>query len=318
MDPSWKQSVALDFWTNFNISDEHTARLFIDCMLDYGFVPDKYGDDDPPSRRFNAESIDGFVKLWIGRPNQMSIQRLGRLGFQAILHLNPHLGEGLQLLSVGVHDDYFRVPGNSEKFLELGKKLYSIVKPVHGDVGHMNDRRDKTVIARPVRVGIREVLAEEHLPAHPTTGLFGVYWANCFGPVYVTFFSEAKLRSAPAYKTETLPDGGYLILTSKSPLDYQSPEVKSMEKALMNHLGENAFFDKRKPDKVMKTPFGQGTSHSSDGKTRPKTLPGLLQCPECSESEKITKATEDPANNLTGFRCLKCGAVWAVEKSLIH
>ncbi len=61
----WEYVVALDFWTFHNPSDEKTATAFLDTLTEFGFQPSKYGDQDPPKRRFDPLSRDEVVHEWV-------------------------------------------------------------------------------------------------------------------------------------------------------------------------------------------------------------------------------------------------------------
>ena len=140
----------------------------------------------------------------------MSLQRMGNLGFQAVLHLTAEASRP-HLMLFALHDRYFEQPANVEKFLVFASRLYDILSPVQGDIGHQRDRRNKcnkTVIQRALKIGSRTVEAEEHRAINPSVGLSGIYWANFFGPAYVDFFSKYRIQSAPAFSKKELPDGG--------------------------------------------------------------------------------------------------------------
>jgi len=324
LEPSWKNAVSLDFWTYADAGHRQVGERFLSSLFKAGFVPNRYGDDDPPSLKFGEfSSMDDILELWAKRPKQMSVQRLGNLGFQAVLHLTSEVSRP-HLASLAVHDKYFEKPANTEKFLGFASLLYDILRPAQGDIGHQEDRRNKTVIQRTLKIGRRTVEAEEHPALNPTLGLSGIYWANFFGPAYVDFFSQDLIQSAPALSKKKLSDGGYLLTTAKSPLDYQSPETKKTEQALIDHLGRAAFFDKNMPERILRSPFPRGDDLSKSLR-RPSfflresgSVQGQLRnCPECGETTKIREMSRDSLNQLIGFKCLECGAMWAVQASLL-
>ena len=99
-----------------------------------------------------------------------------------------------------------------------------------------------------------KVIGQKLVGGTPEWGLVDIYWMNLFGPPYVEFFGEEKLLTAPCYRRERLPDGGFLILTSPSPLLHDKPETKKLETALKDHLNNDAFFDRSNPEKKLRAP----------------------------------------------------------------
>ena len=100
----------------------------------------------------------------------------------------------------------------SRLFLDLGKSLYTLVRPQFGwadfNYGLFTAHIDIEKLA---------------LPA--------LYWANYFGPDYVSKIGRDRIRNAPAWAIEDLPDGGILYILASSPglATYQVPieKVKS-------------------------------------------------------------------------------------------
>ena len=85
-------------------------------------------------------------------------------------------------------------------------------------------------------------------------GIPGVYWANFFGPIYVRLFGREKFLTVPAYQREEMPNGSFLLLTSASPVHYTYPKARAFERAIVDHLGQHAFFEKKRPQKAILAP----------------------------------------------------------------
>jgi hypothetical protein len=81
----------------------------------------------------------------------------------------------------------------SSYFLELGRKLYMIVKPSFGwiDQYHGWTTTHEDIESLSLRL---------------------LYWANFFGPKFVQKLGRDKIMNAPAWKVEELIDGGILYL----------------------------------------------------------------------------------------------------------
>lgn len=318
MEASWECVVALDFWTFQDCGDKEIGRKFLDLLQRFEFVPRRFGDEDPPRHTLEVSSSEDLLKLWAKRPGQLIMERLGRMGFQALVHLSNPLPI---LITFAVHDEYFQREDNIGKFLEFSEDLYELIRPFHCKISHTKDWYNKTVIIKPMKVGGRIVNAESHEPVQPIRGLPGIFWANFLGPPFVDFYSRAKLRAAPAYAKKELFDGGYLILTSKSPLEYMRQETKKMERSLIEYLGTDTVFDKALPHRILRSPFPARANTATtpipkSAVNDSTTSPSLHDCPGCGESKKIEETGRDSGNNLIGFRCLKCGALWMVHASL--
>lgn len=326
LSPWWTEAVELTFWSSSDWTDKSVGEQFLQSIASLGFVAEKFGDEDPPTKRVKKGDFGKTIlSLWSAQTDQLNIEGHDPYDFEATVHLNPSKGVLPHSLHFLVNEEYFRKQQNVQRFLKFAEELYAILRPLQGDIAHLRDRKRKVVVESSIAIGKRTAQMETRFPVPPTTGLSGVYWANFYGPPFVTFFSNAKFDSAPSHYKSRLPDGGYLILTSDSPLDHALPATKKLERALIEYLGPDTFFDKSNPQRILKSPLvssaGQGEAQQSSQKT-PHLLSGsqtgLRQCPECGESQKIEEVSRDSVNDLVSFRCSKCGTLWAVESSLLQ
>lgn len=323
LDPSWAQAVELDFWSYADWTNATIGKRFLHLLLRLELIPSRFGDEELPGLEFVSSRPDPLWQLWSSRPDQLTIHGYRTFGFQAVIHLNPSKGDPPHSLHLAVHEKYFEDGNRVAKFLEVSEELYSLLGSVQGDIGHRKDRKTKTVVEVPLKFGNREVTATKYVPANPTIGLSGIYWANFFGPPFVQFFSETKLEAAPCYKKKRLTDGGYLFLTSASPLDYARTEIKKAEQALLHYLGKESFLDSSYPERVPKSPLVP--RHESivnvqtevRNRNEPLGPNGAEGCPKCGESERVLQVSSDRVNLHVGLRCQKCGSVWAVHTSLL-
>jgi len=74
-------------------------------------------------------------------------------------------------------------------------------------------------------------------------GIPGVYWGTYFGPFYVDWFGREKFETLPCVEKQELPTGGIFFTTAPTPFDWDKPETRAMQRAVMDHLGADAFFD---------------------------------------------------------------------------
>ena len=323
LDPTWRHAVELDFWSYADWTNRSTGERFLQLLQRLELIPSRFGDGESPGLEFVPYKPDPLWDLWAHRPDQLTIHGHRTFGFQAIIHLNPSKGDPPHSLHLAVHEKYFEDESRVAEFLEVSEELYSLLRSVQGDIGHRQDRENKTVVEGPLKVGNREVMATKYIPSNPTIGLSGIYWANFFGPPFVEFFSETKIKSAPCYRKKRLIDGGYLLLTSKSPLDYTRAEARTFEQALFRYLGEESFLNSNYPERVPKSPLAP--RHESRVKVEkearnPTESLGLDEtsgCPKCGESHRISQVSSDQVNQLIGFRCQRCGSVWAVHNSIL-
>ena len=88
----------------------------------------------------------------------------------------------------------------AQRYLEVGKRLYSIVQPAFGWIERVSPMK--------CLPGYTEFSDVEDL-AVPM-----IYWANFFGPEYVDKLGKEYLMNAPGWKVEELKDGGVLYVLS--------------------------------------------------------------------------------------------------------
>jgi hypothetical protein len=165
--------------------------------------------------------------------------------------------------AMGIDDDgFFASPDNVQAFLEFATSIYQWGDMVHGYACHQQDFDCKNTLPRPTKIDGKSI----------STGgmdiyrcLPGIYWANFFGERYVQWFGESKLATAPCFERRTLPDGGVLLLSASTPLDYTNAKVQRRERAMRLHLGKRAFFDKAHPKRSCRSPFDRETSVGPQG-----------------------------------------------------
>jgi hypothetical protein len=67
--------------------------------------------------------------------------------------------------------------------------------------------------------------------------IISISWVTYFGPELVQYLGREKILSAPAWKIETMPTGGILLLLLPQPLDPDVPEMRLAQWHVMDHLG---------------------------------------------------------------------------------
>lgn len=168
---------------------------------------------------------------------------------------NPHP----DWLNMGLDMAFFAADEHAEHFLQFAKSLYEWGDMVYGFAAHPNDYKAQTWLPQQVIIGNRLVgaVGQKVMDALP-----GIFWANFFGPDYVNWFGREKFDQLPCYRLEELPDGGRLVLTSPSPLEYDTSG--ETQEAIKHYLGRLAFGDVAHPERPTISPFKDGVIHLPD------------------------------------------------------
>lgn len=236
------------------ILHEPELRSFLHalCTFDGGrWRPERYNNSEPIKRPFSDDQTEEVIKLWMMGGIGIMFKRVTSPKFDIdFTGERPH-NLVHDKFRMDVDTGYLRTAGSEDALLGLLSCLYDHLRPAYGYVAHYQDFLEKN------RVVFKQGLAtvERWVGRELGTCLPGTYWANWFGPQYAEFFGPEKLASAPCFRKEKMADGGYLILTSASPLNYPQPEAKEAERALAEHLGADAFFDIAEPDRPTTSPW---------------------------------------------------------------
>lgn len=97
-------------------------------------------------------------------------------------------------------------------------------------------------------IGYQDTVHRQHVTGTLKTRLPGVFWFNYFGPKYVEFFTENKIKAFPWFSIEQL-NGGLIASLSDSPKKLLDND--ELEKAAKEHLGSDSFGD---VDEYLKNP----------------------------------------------------------------
>jgi len=219
------------------------------------FRPDRWGPSEPVRRPFRLEALPEMEKVW-SKTHSIMFKRAEKPKFwldnRWFTHL-PHAPS--DKFFGGVEDKFFKSTENVRAFLDFTKELFAWGDMLHGYACHRMEYEAKNVRDEEVWLGTRRMVSKRALGINLYECLPGIYWANFFSKFYVDWFGEERIRSAPCYAQEELAGGGVLLLTAASPLDYEKPEVRELQQALIKHLGEDAFFSLAHPDRPCRTPF---------------------------------------------------------------
>jgi hypothetical protein len=247
-------------------SASEKAQAFVEILVaedDY-LLPQKIDNREPERFLFNPNDLTQLLEIWTSDTGWLHLKRRKPYLAWMIVRMWPQESRRLNEIMSGFDQRYLKKAEGVTKLLSCAKRLYQWGTVAHSYICHEEDWNFKNYFGAPTLVAGGRTSSTGGLWLE--SGLPGIYWANFFGPLYVAFFGREKFQSVPAYYKEELPDGGVLLLTAPSPLDYGRSQVHALEEAIIDHLGREAFFEKRSPQKPCRTPqftFLQGIGAAS-------------------------------------------------------
>jgi len=235
-------------------SSVEKAREFVDILVSEGdfLLPEKFDRHEPERFVFDPHDLAKFIEIWTSDIIGLIMKRKKPYLAWMMVDIRYREAKIPNEIMSSFDERYFKKEDNVARLLSCAKRLYDWGSVTHGYLCHAKDWESKNRFGRIV----------EDAKGRPSAGggnrldegLPGIYWANFFGPIYVEFFGREKFHSVPAYHKEEFPDGGFLLLTSPSPFDYEQKQVLKLEEKIIDHLGREAFFEKKHPKKVCKVP----------------------------------------------------------------
>lgn len=259
---SWiDKSVTLRFVTTAaTLGQEAVAEKILQLLLERNdeLTPEKYDEFEPIKKVFHKDFLHDMINLWVhqrgdqgGLTNLMFTRKKPYRFLMMVYWMKSRKAFG-NWLSFSIEEKFFIDEIRRSRFLEFARQLYNILRPTHGMIYHKGDYEQKNV--RKILFDNGKEKTREILGAELTECLPGIYWANFLNPIYVDFFEKEKFTSVPCFSKTTLADGGYLLVTSSSPLEYASPNFAATGEQVINHLDKNAFFDIKQPERVCQVP----------------------------------------------------------------
>lgn len=198
---------------------EEKCRSFLKVLAKNGYVPLKYGSSERGGYAFDNEN--DFLSFWTGL--EKGNHGIGILVVKGKgLYISVKWGGAKPYctwinLTIKKNEDWI-------KLLHFAKDIFQWSGAVYGYTKLTKERNE---LATP-GCNIIDCLG-------------GITWANFFGKPYVDMWGEEKLLNAPTWKTERLDDGGFLLITTESPII--DPVVAAEAEAkLRAYLGEEHFY----------------------------------------------------------------------------
>jgi len=247
----FERYVSLDLETLIPLQSVELARDLLQLLASYGpeFTPKRMGLTEPLRQKFDLSKA---IEIWMNDDNSSIMFEADPYETSIVVTWSINPARPFSSIGISIDESYFQSEENAQKFIDLAKSLYSFLSAVYGNSMHHNDWEAKAYVDMVGPNG--KVIGKESVGGTPDWGLVDVYWANFLGPAYVDLFGEERLLTAPCERCERLPDGGFMILTSASPLLYDRPEITEIERALKDHLDNDAFFDRSNPEKKLRAP----------------------------------------------------------------
>ena len=231
------------------------AQEFVDILLseDDFLLPQYYYGNERKRYVFESGNLEKLFDIWASETAWLSLKRRKPFPtWMVIEEWRYREHEQFNQIMAGFDEHYLTKEDKVSKLVSCAKRLYVWGDIIHGYICHELDWNVKNYFGVETKVASGRFVVTGGLRLQE--GLPGIYWANFFGPIYVDFFGREKFLTVPAYHKEELPDGGFLVLTAPSPLDYDRPEVRVLEEAILDHLGRDAFFEKAYPEKLCRVP----------------------------------------------------------------
>lgn len=244
--------------TDSDIGTEAGALAFLGVLQRHpGFLPERFGTHEPLRTRFDPGRTEDFRRLWLGsaiRPDYSvgSLLFTRKTGYSYAGSVHWWRGQNrLNVISLQVRETSTAV---CREALALMKDVFTALD---GQYGYCCDReefvcKNMTGWWRDPQSG--RVQGGKASGYDRTRHLPGIYWANLFGPAYESFFGPGRLESAPAYSAERVGAHSWLLLSSATPWEWDTPDATRLTTGLADHLGRDAFFDQGNPEAQTRAP----------------------------------------------------------------
>lgn len=233
-------------WSNVKKTNE-LVSIFV-SENDF-ILPEIYDQYEPEGYNFDPTNLTKLYEFWTSNTSSVLFKR--KKPYLNWINLTIARGKRFNEILSSYDVGYFKKKDKMQKLLSFAKQLYNWGNIDHGYICHQKDWKIKNKFDRPMIIEGKPLMTggvwlKKSLP--------GLYWINFFGPVYVELIGENKFDSLSACNKEKLSDGGYVVITSQSPFDYDKPKTQKVEKEIIRHLGNDIFFDKSDPTKKCRVP----------------------------------------------------------------
>jgi hypothetical protein len=240
----------------FNTKDK--ARTLLEHLLQAGeFAPQYFGGLPPLHKRFVRENLDEAVSLLVNRAKQELTPATPSGELWVERRTRPEMstcriawirGPYTPFSSPWYHIDaaYMQEPAHLEAWLDLCRSLLEFHDAWFAAIcldDEWDDHNYLTYKKRQLPDWPQGYDAGHSVGTELQEGIPGVYWGTYFGSFYVDWFGRDRFDTLPCVKKQELSRGGILFTTALTPFEWNKPETRATQRAVMNHLGADAFFD---------------------------------------------------------------------------
>jgi hypothetical protein len=246
--------VKLNLFSTANWQDEDIESLILLLDSQSSFRPEKWGFYEPLKSVFSRDVISDAQVRWKSKRGASLLFGINKYDVSMMM-VQDLAFKKPNWISVTLKDEFFTDEQQTEAFLDFAKQLFSWGRMIYGYASHRLAFERKNKLSVPTRIEGKLISIGG---SDIRRCLPGIYWANFFGDQYVKWFGESKFQNLPSYTQQELPEGGRLILSSSSPLDYEQNTVVERELFMRKKLGVSAFFDIQNPTRLTDSPFKDG------------------------------------------------------------
>ena len=238
---------------------EERAREMVDyLMAQPHFAPNKAGEYEP-HRRLTPKRIEQAVASLAALDQQKLDPKRILARFSFVRSRNPSCRfsiewnnlphEAFSLSSYRVEDSFVRKAEQLEAWLEFAVGLLERHEAWYAPFCTNEEWVAKNFLEWRTTGGsapspkYRVTGSGRGVGAKLEEGIPGIFWGNYFGPFYVDWFGRRKFDDLPCVEKLWLDTGGIFFTTSATPFDWNTPAARQMQQAVLEHLGQDAFFD---------------------------------------------------------------------------
>ena len=242
-------SIVFEAFTFSDMSSPELAQRVLQYILTSGegFSPSSMGPSDPPDIPFSQANVGQAIDL-LREGKSTDTARVGHIYLgteqppRVLYYLTWYRGPNPNFNQVRAEFPFSMVRDQQsvQSLLDFTRGLFELVDGIYGFIAHSAEWQAGHIRRRVLEP---RVIQEKFVKFSPNTGLTGVYWANFFGPPYVSKYGRDLLERVVYHRKEFTARGTVLILTAPSPLDYAKPEARRLKEMIKQELGGDAFLD---------------------------------------------------------------------------
>ncbi len=214
-------------------------------------MPTRFGSYEPLKHAYANEGAPGFEKCWLVDPSEripggdVFFKMSPRIGGRGWVYWRRAWYQAFNHVWLDLPVRKLPVLG-IENLLHLAQDLFATVSGAYGTIAVDGEFGSQHRLEE-TGVNVHGIALDEHIP--------GVYYANLFGRELVQFLGVDRLVACPAVINTSLSDGGWLITTAKSPLDWADASAMELKSRVREHLGVRHFFDISEPNRATTAPL---------------------------------------------------------------